>query len=168
MEQAVLPPFVSPRMVAWLWVLCGLLVAALAVSGATRVPVYASGIATVVRLPGPAHRPGSAVLAVFLPPDTLPRLHSGQALLLTGAAGAERASERIAFVQPGLVGPVDAQREFDLGAGAARSLIGPSAVALAAEDPPTAYVGSVYPANVVLGTHSALSLLPIVGRWWNE
>jgi hypothetical protein len=41
-------------------------------------------------------------------------------------------------------------------------------VALASGNVPTAYAGSVYPANVVVGTHSALSLLPVVGRWWEE
>jgi len=170
-EQAILPSFVSPRAVVWLWALFGLLVAALTVSWAARIPVYASGVATVVRWRDPARRSGSPVLVVFLPPSALPRLRSGQTVILAGDGVGENARVQIGSVERGVVGPVDAQREFGLSAGAARALTSPSAVALAPwKAPPTgapsaAYVGSVYRANVAQGARRALSFVPIVGRW---
>jgi hypothetical protein len=162
-EQAVLPRFVSPRTAAWLWVLLCLLVAALALAWMTPAPLYASGIATVAPWHAPALRSSAPILLVFLPADALPRLHGGQRLLLTDDAGATIDAGKIGLVLRDVLGPADAQRAFNLGAGAARRLTGPSAVAIALHAPVT-YVGSVYRATVVLGTHSALSLLPVVGR----
>ena len=66
-EKTVLPQLVSPRTFTYLWVLLSLLGASSAIAWFTRIPVYASGSAVVVRWRDSQR----IVVAAFLPPQSL-------------------------------------------------------------------------------------------------
>lgn len=172
-EQSVLPRFVSPRTFAFLWALLALLAASGFLAWFAQVPVYASGLAVVVdagHLALDAY--DNLVLALFLPPENRSQLQVGQSFFLRLTPAGEPYEGTIFAIEHEIIGPAAAQQKFGLGAGAAQAITGPAAVALArlpdipAGASPEAYLGSVYRADVQLGSRRALSLLPLVGRFF--
>lgn len=174
-EEAVLPRFVSPRVFLFLWVLFVLFLAGGFAAWSAQVPEYASGCAVVVdgktrALPVR----GAFAVVVFLPPQHLSRLHVGQMLHLTAGPSGERIRKPIVAVDPEISSPQGVEKRFGLRAGAAQAIRQPAAVAMArwqpvSEDlPPSAYVGSVYRADVEVGSRRVISFLPLVGRSFGE
>lgn len=169
--RAVLPRFISPRVVAWLWVLIALFGAGGALVWLARVPVYASGSAVVVSREVSAKygREGLMVVA-FLPPEQLPRLRAGQQMSLLLQNG-ERFSPRILEVEPEVSSPSEARERFVLNQSLTASIVAqPVAVALAQFEPlnsglpPDAYAGSIARADVQTGNRRIISLLPVIGK----
>jgi hypothetical protein len=169
-EQTVLPRFVRPRVLTYLWLLLGLLTCGAAVAWLARVPIYASGPAAVVALSGKDGGGRIAVVA-FLPPQNLARVHVGQALLLSVDATGSRLVTRIVAVDPGASSPSALQRRFALTGAAAAIVTQPAGIVLARLDavpghlPASAYVGSVFRADIAVGSRRVMALVPIVGRW---
>lgn len=172
-EQAVLPRFVSPPTFLFLWMLLGLLAAGGLVAWLAEVPVYAAGPAAVVdgkRLN--AASADAAMLVAFLPPGELPGLRAGQRLFVHPDAGGERTSSSILAVEPGITSPEAAAERFGLAPGAAAALTQPAAVAIARFEPApgglpaAAYLGSVYQVEVEVGSRRLISLLPVVGGFF--
>jgi hypothetical protein len=178
-EEVILPRFVSRRACAALW---GLLVALAGAGAATwcvRVPAYVSGPAVVLdgRAVGLSPRAGTAddprpVVAVFLPPESGPRLQVGQRLLLELGGARERSVVSVAAVEVEAQSPAALEKRFSLSGAAAHAVSRPAAVALAkwrAGDDAFAasrHVGSVYRAEVEIGARRAVSLLPLVGAFF--
>lgn len=166
-ETSVLPEFVSPRTFIYLWIMLGLLLAAVFAAWFVRVPVYISGTGVVVD--GSNTTPDEeALIVAFLPPGSLSRLRAGQTLFLAFDTRRERLSTTLHSVE-GLMSPEATQTKYELGPGAAAAITQPAAVVLARLEPapgdfPTAaYAGSVVPVTVEVGSRRVLSLLPWIG-----
>jgi hypothetical protein len=183
--KLVLPAFVSPRSFVFLWMLLALALAAGALAWFANVPLYASGVAVVVdgaraRLHNDTAEPTSGgategpVLITFLPPAHLARLKAGQPLFLQLDAPRERVRRNLIAVEPELLSPETARERFHLDAGSAAAITRPSAVAVASFEPAprglpaSAYLGSVYPVDVEIGSQRLPSLLPLIGRFFGD
>ena len=177
-EKAALPRIISPRTFVFLWVLFGLLLGSGLVAWLTRVPVYASGQTVIVDLRGRSQsqdaREDDLWAVVFLPPANLAHLRSGQKLFLRFDATGGRLSVPIAAVEPEIISPDAAQRRFALSGAAALAVPQPAAVATAPMGsflntlPASTYVGSIYPAEVEVGSRRIMSLLPLIGQLLGE
>jgi hypothetical protein len=172
-EESVLPRFVSPPVFICLWILLGLLVAGGFIAWFAQVPVYASGPAIVVDGKGKTQSIGDdALIVTFVPPENLPRLRVGQTLFLNLPPAGEHVGVSIMAVEPEISSPAAARRRFALSPGAAQAITQPSAVAIARwesvrEDlPASAYVGSVYRADIEVGSRRVVSLLPVIGQFF--
>src|SRR5260221_7076350 len=131
-ERPILLRLIAPPTFLCLWVLLGLLVMSGIVAWFAQVPVYTSGSAVVVDWKGSSPAIHDAVvLVVFLPAEDLSHLRIGQVLFLKLNPTGERVSRPLIAVEPEIVGPDAAQRQFALSALSARVITGPSAVAIA-------------------------------------
>lgn len=170
-EQPVLPRLATPRVFPYLWVLLGLLVMAGFTVWLTPVPIYTSGLG-IVSVEGTAQtNPGEPVLIAFLPPDTRTALRAGQQLSIQLSSTGERLNVPVIEVSPAVVSPAEARQQFHLGE-AALAIVQPSAVAVARLEatstglPDSAYLGSVFRIDVEIGSRRALSLLPVIGHFF--
>jgi hypothetical protein len=172
-ERAVLPRFVSPRAFVFLWMLLGLLAASGFLAWFAQVPMYASGPAVVVegeRL-GRGNQ-GGLTLALFLPSEDLSRLQVEQPLFVQFTPTGERLEGRIVAVEPEIIGPAAARQRFGLDEGTAQIVVQPAAVAITHLKPiPThlpaeTYLGSVYHVDVQVGSQRVLSLVPLIGQFF--
>lgn len=181
-EKSVLPRLVSPRTFIYLWFLLGLLGMSSIVAWFARVPMYASGSAIVVRWKSKKNTPENIVVAAFFPPHYLPKLRTAQKLFLhfdtMGVGGVSRNENRLSrsviVVDPEISSPDVIQKQFALHSGAAQRITQPAAVVFAQLDPiPTglsasAYLGSVGRADVEVGSQRAVSLLPLIGHFFER
>lgn len=181
-EKTVLPRLVSPRTFIYLWFLLGLLGFGAIAAWFARVPMYASGTAVVVRWKSKKNTPEDIVVAAFFPPQYLPRLRTTQKLFLhfdaMGVGGASRNENRfnrsVIVVKPEISSPDVIQKQFALHSGAAQRITQPAAVVIAQLEPiPTglpasAYLGSIGSADVEVGEKRAVSLLPLIGHFFER
>lgn len=163
-EQTVLPKFVSPRIFYYLWALLVLLLAGGVIAWATPIPTYASGLGIVVTQAAGATTKDEVVLAVFLPPESLPRLQVGQSVFLQESTTTERLIYSIVAVEPQIISPADAQKRFGADTSIALLITQPAALATvqlppsAAGRPASTYLGSVYRVEVEVGSRQLISL----------
>jgi hypothetical protein len=172
-EKSVLPRFVSPPTVLFLWTVLGLLIVGLAAAWLARVPVYSSGPAFVVDWPREVQPPRAGVVVVaLLPPRDLARLRVGQDLFLHLDETGERSRISIIAVEPEIQSPDAVRRRLALDAYAAGAITQPSAVVVARFEPiapglpDSTYRGSVCRADVEVGSCRVISLLPLVGQFF--
>lgn len=170
-EQVVFPRLIAPPVFACLWLLLGLLLAAAVVTWGATVPLDATGPAVVVDPRAGVELPAGGDTVVLLPPDTVARVRAGQPLRLRpvgGAAGAAPTGVVVA-VLPERLGPAEARRRFALGEAVA--LTQPVGVVVARLIPAgagadrDALAGSVYTAEIEIGSRRVLALVPgLAGR----
>lgn len=169
--ETVLPQVVSPRTFRYLWLLLVLLTT-VGASGAVlpRVPSYATGVAIAIDPSGHSEPVGNDILlAVFVAPEHVSRLKVGQTLLLSDATGV-RFGTAITDVEPGVISPETARSRFRLDPGAALTVTQPSTVAITRLHPPykgvaaLGYTGSIYRADITIGTRRVVSFLPLIDR----
>lgn len=172
-EKSILPKLVSPRTFCYLWLLVGLLVASGLIAWFTRIPAYASGSAVVVRWRGKPQGTREAIaIAAFFPPQTLSSLRVNQRLSLRFEALSNHFSSSIVAVEPGISSPTAARQLFTLDAGAASAITQPVAIAIAPLEPlpknlsASQYLGSVGRAEVEVGSRRAISLFPLIGKFF--
>lgn len=165
----MLPKIVSPRALAFLWLLLGLCGLAGALSWFVQIPIYVSGTAIVVDGASASllGSPRPVVLAAFFPPDALSHMQVGHPLWLEGATPRERMNRPLVAVETEILSPEAALQRF----GAAAALTRPVVVAFTAFEPspgglaPSNYLGSRFQAQVQMGTQRLPSLLlPATGR----
>jgi hypothetical protein len=171
-EKSVLPRLISPRIFIYLWLLLGLLGVSSIIAWFTRVPVYASGSAVVVRWKSHKNTPEDIVVAAFFPPQYLPKLRSPQNLFLRfDAIGNGGVYRSVIAIKPQISSPDVIQKQFALPFGTAQKITQPAVVVIAQLQPiPTGssastYLGSVGHADVEVGSQSAISLLPLMGNF---
>lgn len=168
-EKSVLPRLVSPRTFLYLWLLLGLLVMSSIIAWFTRIPVYASGSAVVVRWRCKHHSTREAIaVAAFFPAQTRSSLRVNQKLSLRFEALGEHLNSSIIAVEPGISSPATARKQFGLDTGAALAVTQPVAVAIAEfkplpKVPAPKYLGSLGRAEAEVGSRRAISLLPLIG-----
>jgi hypothetical protein len=181
-EKTVLPQLVSPRTFTYLWVLLSILGASSAIAWFTRIPVYATGSAVVVRWQGKPvlDKPGMLdriVVAAFLPPQSLSRLQTAKTVVLRldglGGAAQNEGLRPILEVQSDILSPDAIQQQFDLNPGVAQQINQPAAVVITPLEPiasglpalpASAYLGSVGRVEAEVGTRRLISFLPLIGQ----
>ena len=167
-DRAVLPRFVSPRTFLALWLSLALITAMGVTAWFVQVPIYAVGSAVAVERPGQQLR-GEAIGVVFLPAQFRETLRPGQTVFLDLPGAAARVPRPILEVQPDILSPAAARDRFSLDGAAAGAITAPVVavfVALAPFPsglPASAYTGSIYTAEIEIGSRRLLSLLPLVG-----
>jgi hypothetical protein len=170
-QASVLPRFTRPPVLTLLWVLLGLLGAGGVIAWLVTVPEYAVGQAIVVQGTNLTRQPGGDVqIVAFLPSGYLPRLRPGQSLFvqLDQSQPGGRVKRPIHEVEPNLCSPETAQKRFASGLAAAGAITRPAAVVIARWEPGigglpgAAYLGSVLPVEVKVGSRRMLSLLPFI------
>lgn len=179
-EKTVLPQLVSPRTFTYLWVLLSVLGASSAIAWFTRIPVYTSGSAVVVRWRDKPESPHRIVVAAFLPPQSLSRLQTVQTVVLRldglGVSGTSHNEGRrpILEVQPNVLSPDAIQQQFALNPGVAQQINQPAAIAIAPLEPiasglpASAYLGSVGRVEAEVGTRRLISFLPLIGQGFTD
>jgi hypothetical protein len=173
-EKSILPRMISPRTFIYLWLLLGLLVMSSLIAWLTKVPIYASGRALVVRL---SNR--EIVVAAFFPPQQLSRLRTNQKLFLNFDAQSDvydglrlRLNRTIIAVEPEIISPDAIQKRFALNSQIVQQITGPSAIAIAQLEPipdnlsASAYLGSVGHAKAEVGSQRLISFLPLIGQFF--
>ena len=174
-QKTVLPRMISPPVFICLWILLGLLVTVGGICWFAQAPAYVSCPAVVVdwRNRRPSVEGDTAVVA-FLPVESISRVKSGQKLFVQIDSAGERLTLPVVFVDPQIISPAAARKQFAANVDAALAITWPSAVAIARLDvipdgpPAAAYVGSVYQVDIEVGTRRFISLLPLVGPLFPE
>jgi hypothetical protein len=163
-QAPVFPRLVSPPIFMCLWVVLALLLTGGLAAWFFRVPIFVLGSATVVHKTN-----GEIVIVAFFPPEQLPKLRAGQTLFLSSSRG-PRFSEAIIAVNPEILSPYVVRQQFAVALDAAHLISGPSAVTLARPQASTfsfsaeAYLGSIFRAEVEVGSQRVIMLLPAIGR----
>lgn len=178
-EKAVLPQLVSPHSFAYLWLMLSLLGVSSLMAWLTKVPIYASGTAVVVRLDHKLnHRTNGVnddiVIAAFFEAKHLSSLQKTQKLLLSFDAmsvgetsNKNRFYRSIIAVEPKIISPDRIHKQFGLNA---QLTTQPAVVAIAKLEPTpknlpaSAYVGSVGDAKAEVGSQRLVSLLPFMNK----
>lgn len=172
-DEPVFPKLVSPRVFFLLWLALSLLITVGLLTMFAEIPVYAPAIAIVVETKGGRFNDyGDTVLAVFLQAEKLPDLKAGQNVFFRLSKSSEPIRRPILTVEQRIISPKLAQDTFSLSAGVSAKISEAKAVAIAQFEPlpatihPVDYLGSFYEAEVEVGTFRMISLLPIIGRFF--
>lgn len=164
--QTVLPRFIAPPAPLCLWLLLGCLFTVSGLAWLAHVPVYRNGIATVVNSEGEDEK----LVVVFFPPESKSEMRAGQNLSLKLDPAGPPLLRTIAAIEPGILSPADARKKFNLDDATARTYQSPAAVVIARLGKPSetlpasAYEGIVVEAQVEIGSQRLITLLPVVGR----
>jgi hypothetical protein len=170
-EQSVLPKFVSPRIMVALWALVVLLILSGVAVWFTSTPVYASGLAIVVDTRNKLANieEGMAILAL-LPPEAQPALDKGKTILIQVNASSKPLERRVIAFEKDASKMNHILEEFGLENHPAVAKAQPGAVAIARlEDmpgnvPTNDYIGTIFRADIQVGSRRIASLLPLVDR----
>jgi hypothetical protein len=182
-DSAVLPQLISPRMFRLLFSLVALLLAGGAILWLMRIPVYASGMAIPI---SPSTSPdrsftsyadvagNQTLVAVVLPGKNYSRLQIGQRVFWSFSKGGPRVSRLVVDIQPQVISPGVMRQELGLKGEAAAAINEPVALAFVRLEPtpdnlPAAtYAGTVFRADVEIGSRRVISLFPVVGRLFGD
>lgn len=166
-REAILPHFNSPRIIWLLWTLIALALAGGLLLWLMRIPIYTAGIAIPLANED-SHEP---LMAVLVPARNANKVHVGQRVFWSFTKTGQRVNSTVIEVKSGALSPDSLQGELNLRGPAAASITEPVVIALvklgAVPDdlPASAYTGSVYRAEVEVGTRRVISLLPVFSRF---
>jgi hypothetical protein len=164
-EKVVLPQWMAPRTLLYLWLLLCMLSVLVGLAWFTAVPVYASGLALIVDLPAERSANNEMTLVAFLSPEKHNDLRVGQRIFVELEPG-KRREQLVAVVEPKIISPHMAQEQFGL---SAALLTQPAAIVMTSFESPSAlpattYIGSVYHVDIEIGSRRVVSLLPLFDR----
>jgi len=162
----IVPRLTSRPVIACVWLLLAVLVAAAAVAWSVRVPAYVGAQGVILRNDAQAGRGGEGMAAaLFLPPDQSAHMRAGQPVHAQIGSSGLSVLGAVSMVEPGMIGP-DAARakyRFDPGADVVRQPWSVVIIRLRPSLPPAAYGGSVLTARVEIGSRRLLALFPGLG-----
>ncbi len=166
-EKDVLPRFVAPRAFVFLWILMALLLIATLGAWLAQAPTYAIGSGVILGAQGGTQQSdGETTAVIFLPETSSLHLQAGLPMLMQIGTAGPQLSGTIATVEPGVLSPEQARKQYALTGNLALVVTEPSVavtVKLGPDIPAQMYAGSVVGAQVQVGTRRVLSLLPFVG-----
>lgn len=166
----VLPRFVMPRALIWLWLLIGLFGGVSVIAWFAQVPVYVSGTALLVPEAGTSPGAGQPLVVALLPPDSRLEIQAGQPILVRLPGTGDTIRRSIDAVAPQASSPAEVAQRYQLVAGTAAAVTGPTLVATAQLSPvpgglsPSTYAGAVGQVDVEVGSRRVISFLPLAGR----
>lgn len=159
-DKDILPRFIAPPTFLFIWILLLLFLFIGGLVWNIRLPTYLSGTGFVVA----GTQPTQVQAVVFFSPDQLSQLHVSQSIQIHIGQNGPTIQSSVTTVESVPLSPEQAYQRFQLDSAAAALITGPSVALLIALDnsaiPPTLYTGSLVQAQVEIGTHSVLSLIP--------
>ncbi len=165
-EKSVLPRFVCPGTMTWLWIFLGLLMVSGLLVCLVRLPRFSSGQGIFVKSTDLyAANSSNLVMVALLPHDILSSLHVGQKLFVNLGGKSERLSGSIIAVEPEVNSPEEVRKRFSLSRETALAATKPLAVAIAqvgrhsSDLSASSYDGSIYHVDVEIGSRRLISLL---------
>lgn len=164
-EEDILPRLVTPRAFLLLWLVVLLIVIAGFFAWNISLPLTLADPG--VLLPTQTTNQGQVLL--FLSPDQLRQVHSGQQVEIQLGAKAGTLQQRITQVFPQILSPEQIRQQYKLDASAGLLVQQPSAVAiidLPGNLPARQYAGSMVEVQIQVGTQRVLSLIPFVGQFF--
>jgi hypothetical protein len=162
-ERDILPRFVAPRAFVFLWILMALLLIATLGAWLAQAPTYVIGSGVILDTQGNSE----TTAVIFLPETSSLHLRVGLPLLMQIGTAGPQLSSTIAAVEPGVMSPEQARKQYALNGDLALVITEPSiavTVKLGPAIPAQMYAGSIVGAQVQVGTRRVLSLLPFVGQ----
>jgi len=163
-SRDVLPRYISPPVFLLMWIFCGLCACAIVLAGNTHVPVYSIEPGIILPILQAQDRKTDLEVIIFLSPDQLARVHTGEPVQLQATSGIQW-NQRITHVESTLLSPMTIRQRYHLDAQMSLLITQPSGVAvvaLRAASIPTMYEGSLVRAQIQTATQSLLSMLPVV------
>ncbi len=165
-EKSVLPRFVSPRAMTWLWVFLGLLMVSGLLACLARVPCFASGQGIVVKSTDLyAANSSNLVMVALLPADSLPSLRVGQNLFVNLGDKTDRLSGSIIAVEPRVYSPDEVRKQYSLSGETTLVVTKPVALAIVQAGrhssglSASSHAGAIYNVDVEVGSRRLISLL---------
>jgi len=168
-EKDVVPRLISWPIIACLWLLLGVLLAAGFLAWDVQVPTYVDGPG-IILAPGDMPQPeyGETLGLMFLSPDQAVHMRAGLPVdVQIGSAGVH-VQGTIAKVEPGITSPDAARKRYRLDSAGALLITQPSIVViirLGTTLPASDYAGSLLSAKVEIGSQRLLALLPGLGSF---
>ena len=173
-DGAVLPKLVSPKVSISLWMLVALLILGTLMVWFTKTPVYASALAITVDHRGvpteAAQLRDHVVLLLLLAPEAQPTLAEGnQVLIHLGTVGKPLQREVVIF-EASEAEVTRVLDTFGLSRHPAVLAAQPAAVAFVPLEPApgnapaTNFIGTVFRAELQIGSRRVASLIPVVDR----
>jgi hypothetical protein len=166
-QEAILPRMVRPRTQGYLWAGLAFLLALTLVAWWTEVPSYQAGLGTVVV---PADPTLALNVVAFFPAEAQPTLNLGEALVVTMPSG-ERVLLRIREVSTTPMSPAEVRTRYSEMAHSDTIRV-PVVVVTAVLDaaalsaPSNLWAGSILPVEAKTGTYRLLSVIPVIGSWF--
>jgi hypothetical protein len=175
-DETILPQFSSPKTVWLLWIFIVLSLTAGTLIWLIRIPIYARAIAIPLTNESQSAISGingnnEPLMAVLIPGRNASQVRVGQRVFWSFTKSGERVSSTVIEVKPMVRSPDSLNRELDLRGQAAASITEPAVIALVSlgpvpyDLPASTYAGSVYRAEVEIGTKRVFSLLPVLRRF---
>lgn len=161
-DEAVFPRFLRPKTFRFLWLLLVFLLLAGILAWFAEVPQFVTGQAVVIA--GEAVS-GDGRLAILVPTTLQTILQVGQAIYIPTAA---MAVEGIQAVEPDVLSPAEAAAVYNLPPGL---ITAPTIVISTSFEveafPAEAYVGSLYPARIQVGSQRLVTKMPLLDQLWS-
>jgi hypothetical protein len=160
-ERDILPRFVAPPVVVFLWVLLSLLLASTVLAWLAHVPIRVAGSGVVLDQKQGSSNASGAVAVLFLPATSVGLVRPGQTVQIQIGASVPLAAT-IVTVEPGVKSPNEIKGTYT------QIIAEPSVVALVslgAGISAQMYAGTPVRALVQIGNQRILSLLPGIGQW---
>jgi hypothetical protein len=163
-EKDILPRFVAPPMFLFLWTLIGLLLITLGIAWFGEVPQYVTGNGLILE-----QQAGTQVALLFFPVDPASpfSVRVGTPVHLRLEAGSKLQTHTVTHVEPGIIGPEEAQQRYQLGRAETLVITGPSiAVFVSLEGTQVRGQTLIQQAQLELGSRRLLTLVPGLGQWF--
>jgi hypothetical protein len=163
-EKSILPRFIAPPVFLFLWILLGLLFVATFLAWLGEVPTYAVGSGLVLsqnQVPISNNDPATAV--IFLPASPSLKVQAGMPVQVQIGSTGPQLTTRVTTVEQAAMSPDAIRQQYGLDGPLAETITQPSLVltiTLSTTVPTALYAGSLVHAQVQVGTHRILSLLP--------
>lgn len=167
-NKDVVPRLITWPIVACLWVLIGLFIAAGFVAWRVEIPTYVDGSGVLVSASKAGESGGDGTVAVlFLPPAQAAQVHEGLPVdIQIGSTGLHVPCE-IEQVRPGVFSPDTVQASYGLSGPELAAITQPSGILVVkpyTSLPASQYSGSLITARVQTGSQRLLALLPGIQR----
>lgn len=166
-QETVLPRMVRPRTTRYLW--AGLFLLMIVSLGVwwTEIPSYQAGLGTVI-VPTDATTPIKVV--AFFPAERDPSLTVGEALVVTLPSG-DRIILHIQEMSERPLSPAEVRAQYGEYVDSSTVRV-PVRVATAPVDPAlfaapgNLWAGSILPVEAQTGTYRLISIIPVIGAWF--
>lgn len=162
--KSVLPRFISPHSLYFLWALLGLALIGGALICIVEIPIQTTALGVVVK-PKHSEFNGPVMMVILLPPESLPRLKAGQLVFFQSRAEEGLVSSPIREIEPRVLSPSELKDRFDFSPPIAAMVNQPFAVAMAAFEPigpvvsPSQYLDVTFRVQVVTGRRRLVNFL---------
>ncbi len=168
-EKQVLPRFLAPSVMLFLWCFVGFLLLAGLLSWWGRVPIYTTGLGEVSIQASKSQQ--ATVIVALLSAEEFSKLHVGLPVLVQVGTSGPQWQQTVTAVEPRVMSPFEVRSQFGLDGAATLLATQPSAVVLIRSGlhlTESLYAGSIVRVQVQVGSQRIISLFPGLGELIRE